>query len=129
MMACRHRRFVACLPTSPGKRHEASSYWAPHLRLDEHGCDDSCVVRHRTGALTPTSAQAGNYNGALSVYVRTTQPVVKPANCVATDPVFSKEALATTLTGAAAGHQIQLFVSSTQCSQYRPMILNFQINW
>ena len=28
-----------------------------------------------TAALTPTSAQASNLNGALSVYVTTTQPV------------------------------------------------------
>jgi hypothetical protein len=88
-----------------------------------------------TGALTPTSVQSSNYNGALSVYLTTTQPVTNPANCVATDgwvaidPVFSKEALAMALTAIAAGHQVQFFVSSTQCAQNRPMILDFQVNW
>jgi hypothetical protein len=88
-----------------------------------------------TSALTPTSAQAANYNGALSVYVTTTQAVVNPANCPATDgwvaidPVFSKEALAMALTAIVAGHQVQIYVSSTQCAQNRPMILDFQVNW
>jgi len=38
-----------------------------------------------TAALTPTRAEASNYNGALSVYVTTTQPAVNPANWVAAD--------------------------------------------
>jgi len=40
-----------------------------------------------------------------------------------------KEALAMALTAIAAGHQIQLFVSGTQCALSRPMILSFQVNW
>jgi len=55
--------------------------------------------------------------------------LVAPDGWVAFDRVFSKEALATALTAIAAGHQIQLFVSSTQCAQDRPMILDFQVNW
>jgi len=88
-----------------------------------------------TPALTPTSAQAENFNGALSVYVSTTQPVLNPANCpaadgwIAIDPVISKEALAMALTAIAANHQVQFYVSSTQCARSRPMILSFQINW
>jgi hypothetical protein len=88
-----------------------------------------------TTALTPTSAQASNYNGALAMYVTTTQPVVNPANCPATDgwvtadPVFSKEALAMALAAILAGHTVQIYVSSTQCAENRPMILDFQVNW
>ena len=86
-----------------------------------------------TGVLTPTHAQASNYNGALSVYV-TTQSLVNPANCVATDgwvaidPALSEEVLAMALTAIAAGRPVHFYISSTQCAQNRPVILSLQVN-
>ena len=86
-----------------------------------------------TVLLTPASASTQNYNGALSIFVTTTQPVSNPANCpsadgyITTDPVIAKETLAIALTAIAGGHQIQVYVSSSQCAQNRPMILDFQV--
>src|SRR5262249_20848472 len=82
-------------------------------------------------ALTPTTVQTFNLNGAAGTYVTTTQTVVNPANCPATDgwvtvdPVISKEVLAMALSAVLAAHPIQIYVSSTQCANNRPMILDF----
>ncbi len=84
-----------------------------------------------TLALTPTTASAQSFNNALEVYVTTSQAVVNPANCpsvdgyVAIDPLISKEALAIAMTAITAGRQIQIYLSSTQCAQNRPMVLYF----
>jgi len=84
-----------------------------------------------TATLTPTSASAQTFNGALLTYVTTSQAAVNPANCPSTDgyitidPAIVKESLASALTAIAAGRQVQIYVSSTQCVQGRPMILNF----
>jgi hypothetical protein len=48
---------------------------------------------------------------------------------VAIDPVIYKEVLAMALSAVLAAHQIQIFVSSTQCANSRPMILDFTVNW
>lgn len=84
-----------------------------------------------TAALTPISASAQTYNGALLTYVTTSQAVVNPAGCpagdgyITIDPAIVKESLAAALTAIAAGRQVQIYVSSTQCVQNRPMIINF----
>ena len=86
-------------------------------------------------ALTPTSVQTFNLSGVAGTYVTTTQAVVNPANCAAADgwvtvdTVISKEVLAMALSAVLAAHQIQIYVSSTQCANNRPMILDFTVNW
>jgi len=85
--------------------------------------------------LTPATVQTFNLNGVAGTYVTTTQAVVNPANCpaadgwVTVDPVISKEVLAMALSAVLAAHQIQIYVSSTQCANNRPMILDFTVNW
>lgn len=86
-----------------------------------------------TALLTPTSASTQNYNGTLSIFVTTAQAISNPANCpsadgyITTDSVIAKETLAIALTVIAGGHPVQVYVSSSQCAQNRPMILDFQV--
>jgi hypothetical protein len=86
-------------------------------------------------ALTPTSAQVSNVAGTMMLYITTTQTVANPAGCpagdgyVVSDPKIADEALAMALTAITASHTIQVYVSSSQCANSRPMVLDFQINW
>ena len=86
--------------------------------------------------LTATSAQVSNVGGALSLYVTTTDnPKANPFGCpapdgyVVSDPKIVDEALAMALTAITTNHTITLYISGSACSNNRPMILEFQINW
>jgi len=92
----------------------------------------TCVMRSRTlnaarvSAATPLACCAQADQRARERLQRRAvgvchnpQPVVNPANCVATDgwvaidPLFSRETLAMALTVIAANHPVQLYISST----------------
>ena len=90
------------------------------------------------GPFTPTSAQAQhdvvNGSNLLAIYVSISQPVVSPnPSCtaldgyMANDPVITNQILAMALTALATGASIKVYVSSTQCVDNRPAILNFVI--
>jgi hypothetical protein len=86
--------------------------------------------------LTPTGAQVSNIGGAVSLYISTTDsPKTNPAGCpapdgyVLADPKIVDESLSMALTAIAATHTITLYISGSLCSNNRPMILDFQINW
>jgi hypothetical protein len=86
-----------------------------------------------TGALTPTSASAQSDSGAEIIYVTTSDTVVNPANCVAADgyvvnnAAITKSSLAIAITAITAGRPVRLYLSSTQCAQNRPMVLDFTL--
>ncbi len=87
-----------------------------------------------TAALTPTTASAQNLNNSLEVYVTTVETTVNPANCAATDgyvvidQTIAKESLAIALSAIVGSRHIELYLSSTQCAQNRPMVLDFTIS-
>jgi hypothetical protein len=91
-----------------------------------------------TSAVTPTAVQGSNTTGTstgvLEVYVTTSQAVVNPAGCTATDayvtidPVIANATYAGLLSALASGASVQFYVSSTACAENRPMILSFEIN-
>jgi hypothetical protein len=86
-----------------------------------------------TPAVTPVTAQAGNYNNTLETYISTTQAVVNPANCpaldgyVVSDPIIADQSLAIALSALIAGRSIKLYLSSTQCADSRPKVLSIQL--
>lgn len=86
-----------------------------------------------TGGLTLTAAHAEDDSNVLHVYVTTSQAVVNPANCSATDgyiaedPVITNQTLSIALTALSTGAPIEIYVSGSQCSQNRPVILSMQI--
>jgi len=91
-----------------------------------------------TSAVTPTGVQesntTGDSSGVLEVYVTTSQTVINPAGCAATDayitvdPVIASATYAGLLSALAIGASVKFYVSGTQCAENRPMILSFQVN-
>lgn len=76
--------------------------------------------------VTPIKVHAENYNNAQLIYIVTSEPILNPDSCSATDgyvlvdPVLANSALATVLTAIATGQRIEVYVSSTACTQNRP---------
>jgi hypothetical protein len=82
-----------------------------------------------TSPLTPTHVQSQDVNGVLTVYISTSQSVINPGSCQDTDEYGTNDAaitnavLAEALSALTTGSQIQLYISNTQCTGYRPAIL------
>lgn len=87
-----------------------------------------------TSSLTVTSAHIEDDSSKATVYVTTSQAVVNPANCSATDgyevndQYIEKESMAIALTAIATGLPVAFFVSSSVCVNNRPEILDFQVS-
>lgn len=86
-----------------------------------------------TGSLTLAAAHAENDNNVLNIYVTTSQAVVNPANCSATDaymtsdPVITNQTLSIALAALSTNATVEIYVSSTVCTRNRPTILEMQI--
>lgn len=91
-----------------------------------------------TSPVTVTGVQAGNTtgnsSGSLEVYITTSQTVMNPADCVATDgyvtidPVIANSVYAGALSARAMGANVQFYVSGSLCAANRPMIISFQVD-
>jgi hypothetical protein len=85
------------------------------------------------GPLAPTSVSAQNVGGIAMVYVNTTQAVQNPAGCTSpdgyfvADPVITNASLAVVEAAIIGGHNIEVYVSSTQCTQSRPTVTIVQL--
>lgn len=86
-----------------------------------------------TPNLTLTTADAETDTSPLAVFVQTAQDVVNPAGCpktggyTTTNSNITNQTLAIALEAMAIGAPVRIYVSSSQCSEGYPMIVDFQI--
>jgi hypothetical protein len=87
-----------------------------------------------TTTLTPVTTHIEDDSNAMVVYIATSQAIVNPAGCSATDGYevadqkLASGALAITMTALTASRSMRLFVSSTVCTGNRPTVLDVELD-
>ena len=93
----------------------------------------SAMADQWTGSLTLTAGHAEDDSNVLNIYIMTSQAVLNPANCSATDaymtadPVITNQTLSIALTALSTYAPVEIYVSSTVCTRNRPTILEMQM--